>query len=68
MRLFKFKPKRTLKDVCVELYGEEYGKQYDILASGRTIGDLQATIEFIEKLELAREVSEDAGRKLKGRK
>lgn len=54
MRLFKSKPKRTLKDVCVELYGEEYGKQYDILARGGTIGDLQTTIEFIEKLECAK--------------
>lgn len=68
MRLFRLKPKRTLKDICVELYGEEYGNQYDILASGGTIGDLQDLIEFIEKLELARIVSEDAGRKLKSRK
>ena len=58
IRLFKRKPKRTLRDVCVELYGEEFGKQYDILGSGGTIGDLQTTIEFIEKLESARRMSD----------
>ena len=53
-QILKCKSKRTLKDVCVELYGEEYGKQYDILVRGGTIGDLQTTIEFIEKLECAK--------------
>ena len=67
-KLFKRKRKKDLRDVCVELYGEDFGKQYDTLASGGTIGGFDTTMEFLEKLELARMVSEDAGKKLKQNK
>ena len=63
-----FKRKRSLRDVCVELYGEDFGKQYDTLASGGTIGAFDTTMEFLEKVELARMVSDDAGKKLKQNK
>lgn len=67
-KLFKRKRKRTLRDVCVELYGEDFGKQYDTLASGGVIGGFDTTKDFLEKLELARMVSDDAGKKLKQNK
>lgn len=56
MNKFKREPKITLRDVGVDLFGEEFGQQYDILASGGSIGDLHATVVFIQKLECVKEI------------
>lgn len=56
MNIFKRKPKITLRDVGVDLFGEEFGQQYDTLASGGSIGDLHTTVVFIQKLECVKEI------------
>ncbi len=53
MGLFKrlFKRKDTLRDKCVEAYGEEFGELYDTLNSGGTIGGFLETAMFIDMVE-----------------
>ena len=50
--------KWDLRDVCVELYGEEFGIQYDTLARGGVIGGLATTIGVLEKIGVARSALE----------
>lgn len=54
MGIFKRSNKHSLRDVCVELYGEEFGEKYDILASGGTIGGFEETVEFLQKVDAAK--------------
>ena len=61
MRSFKNvgrKHKKSLREVCVEMYGEDFGVAYDTLNSGGTIGGLETTIAFIELVERAKKVWE----------
>lgn len=51
MSLFKKKP--TLRDKCLEMYGEEFVKKYDLLTSGQSIGNYEETIEFLHKVDKA---------------
>lgn len=54
MSIFKRSNKHSLRDTCVELYGEEFGEKYDILASGGTIGGFEETVEFLQKVDAAK--------------
>ena len=54
LELFKRKKKMTLRDVCVELYGEEFGEKYDTINEGGTIGNIFVTIEFLRMVEDAK--------------
>lgn len=47
---------KSLRQICLEKYGENFIKEYDMLGSGEPIGDLYYTIIFLEKLEEAREI------------
>lgn len=55
LNIFKRKKKESLRDYCVKLYGEEFGKQYDVLNSGGSIGNYETTKAFLKKLERAKE-------------
>ena len=41
----------NLRKLCVKKYGEEFGEKYDSLNIGIPIGNLEETIEFINKVE-----------------
>ena len=41
----------NLRKLCVKKYGEEFGKKYDSLNRGIPIGNLEETIDFINKVE-----------------
>lgn len=59
MKLFKIvgrRHKKSLREVGVEMFGIGFGKKYDTLSSGGTIGGLETTIAFIEMVEQAKEV------------
>jgi len=58
-RLFKRKPKRTLRDVCLEKYGTEYVRKMDVLCFGEPIGNFQETVEFIDMLNEAKKELEN---------
>jgi hypothetical protein len=50
--LFKRKGhKDSLRDKCVEAYGEEYGILYDKVCSGEPMGGFLETIMFLDMLE-----------------
>lgn len=51
-RLFKRKP--TLRERCVEAYGEDFGKMYDMLGAGQPIGSFQETCVFLSMVESVR--------------
>jgi len=53
MKLFKnwFKRKPTLRDRCVEAYGEEFGEIYDNMNRGVPVGDLGDTILYLGQIE-----------------
>ena len=42
-----FKKKPTLREQCVAAYGEEFGKMYDMLNEGKTIGNFVETCVFL---------------------
>ena len=43
---FKLKKKKTLRDVCVELYGEEFLEKYETINDGRTMLDILSLLNF----------------------
>jgi len=47
---------KSLRQICLEKYGENFIKEYDMLGSGEPIGDLYYTILFLDKIEEAREI------------
>lgn len=51
--------KRTLRDICIAEYGEEFGEKYDQLNRGMAIGNLEQTVEFLDKVEAVRYKYED---------
>lgn len=57
-KLINRKRKKSLRELGVEMYGEQFGIDYDTLNSGGTIGDLNATIRFLDKINTVREASE----------
>ena len=51
-RLVGIKP--SLRQLCVERYGEEFGELYDMYCEGKTIGSLLDTILFVQAVEKVR--------------
>lgn len=47
MKILELFGKYDLREKCVERYGEEFGKMYDTVCSGGTIGDFADTAVFI---------------------
>lgn len=46
-----FKKKKSLRERCVEAYGEEFGEIYDRLGSGEAIGNFNETITIITMIQ-----------------
>lgn len=54
-KLFKRKKKESLRDYCLNKYGEEFIEKYDTLCSGWVIGNFYETVLFLDKVSIARE-------------
>lgn len=48
-RLFKKKP--SLRERCIEAYGEEFGEIYDKLGTGIPVGNFEETVIIINMIE-----------------
>ena len=46
-----FKKKPSLRDKCVEAYGEEFGQIYDDLCSGIPVGGFLETVVILDMIE-----------------
>jgi len=46
-----FKKKPSLRDKCVEAYGEEFGQIYDDLCSGIPVGGFLETAVILDMIE-----------------
>ncbi len=59
MKWFKklFKRKKSLREKCVEAYGENFGKLYDNLAQGIPIGSMVETMAFLQMVDKVRNAS-----------
>ena len=58
-RLWKDQPKKDLREVIREKYGEAFAHKYDLVNLGIPIGDVNETIEFLTKVnECRKEVQE----------
>lgn len=55
LKLFKKKKKESLRDYCLNKYGEEFIAKYDALNKGIPIGNLYETISFLDEVSIARE-------------
>ncbi len=49
-----FKKKPTLRDLLIKEYGKEYGKYYDNLNRGISIGNFTTTKTFLRQVEKVR--------------
>lgn len=54
LKFFKRKEKESLRDYCLNKYGEEFIEKYDTLESGGVIGNFYDTASFIMEVDLAR--------------
>ena len=54
LKLFKRKKKESLRDYCLNKYGDEFIEKYDTLESGGVIGNFYDTASFIMEVDLAR--------------
>ncbi len=52
---FKKKPKDSLREKCINAYGEEFGKLYDFLNSGVPIGGFMETAIVIDMIEAVKQ-------------
>ena len=58
-RMWKDQPKKDLRDVIRERYGEAFAHKYDLVNLGIPIGNVDETIEFLTKVnECRKEVQE----------
>lgn len=55
IKLFKRKKKESLRDYCLNKYGEEFIEKYDALNEGIPIGNIYETISFLDDVSIARE-------------
>lgn len=53
-KLFRKLKKKDLREVCRELYGDDFVALYDAVNSGIPIGGLRETIVFLEMVDAAR--------------
>lgn len=52
---FKRKRKLSLREQCIQAYGEEFGEIYDNLNSGIPVGGLVETAIVLEMIEAVKE-------------
>lgn len=57
--------RKTLRDKCRDLYGDDFVFRYDLLCSGVPIGSMDETISFLKDIEAAQKVSNKTRRRLK---
>lgn len=58
-RMWKDQPKKDLRDVISEKYGDAFAYKYDLVNLGIPIGNVDETIEFLIKVnECRKEVQE----------
>ena len=58
-RLWKDQPKKDLRDVIREKYGEAFAHKYDLVNLGMPIGSVDETMDFLTKVnECKKEVQE----------
>lgn len=58
-RLWKDQPKKDLRDVIREKYGEAFAHKYDLVNMGIPIGNVDETMDFLTKVnECRKEVQE----------
>ena len=50
MKIF-FKKRKSLRDKCIETYGEEFGEIYDNLCMGIPIGGFKETATILQMIE-----------------
>lgn len=55
LKLFKRKKKESLRDYCLNKYGEEFIEKYDALNEGIPIGNFYETVSFLDEVSIARE-------------
>lgn len=53
-RLWKDRPKKDLREVIREKYGEAFAHRYDLVNLGIPIGDVDETMEFLTKVNECR--------------
>lgn len=54
LKLFKRKKKESLRDYCLNKYGEEFIEKYDAINGGIPIGNLYETISFLNDVSIAK--------------
>lgn len=54
-----WKRKRSLRQLVLEAYGDEFIKLYDAMNRGEVIGNLMFTIDAIEKIEKVKKENEE---------
>ena len=54
-KLFKKFRNRNLREVCREMYGDDFVIMYDMINEGVPIGSLKETIVFLKMVEKAKE-------------
>lgn len=50
MKIF-FKKRKSLRDKCIEAYGEEFREIYDNLCMGVPVGGLEETVIILQMIE-----------------
>ncbi len=55
IKLFKRKKKESLRDYCLNKYGEEFIEKYDALNKGIPMGNFYETVLFLDEVSIARE-------------
>lgn len=50
MKIF-FRKRKSLRDKCIEVYGEEFGEIYDSLCRGIPIGGFMETATILRMIE-----------------
>lgn len=50
MEIF-FRKRKSLRDKCIEAYGEEFGEIYDSLCEGIPVGGLKETVVILQMIE-----------------
>lgn len=50
MKIF-FKKRKSLRNKCIEVYGEEFGEIYDSLCMGVPVGGLLETAIILQMIE-----------------
>ena len=53
----RFFRKKDLREVCLEKYGDDFVKMYDMLNDGIPIGNLEETEIFLAMVEKAKEAT-----------